>query len=111
MRQKRRVAIAAGAGMHHEDLALALGISRVTLAKYFAHELSIGAAAKRLEAMAALYASAMKGRVAAIKAYLAQQPTVAPPPEKPKGKKALAQDAAADAHVGTAWGELLSTKH
>ena len=40
---RRRVAVAAGGGMHHEDIATALGISDDTLRKHYAAELSAGA--------------------------------------------------------------------
>ena len=109
VKTREKVATAAGGGMAHEDIALALGISRDTLEKHYARELSVGAAEKRLEVMQALRAAAKKGRVAAIKAYLEHEPFVAPPPapepSKPeqKGKKEQAQDAARTAQHGTDW--------
>jgi hypothetical protein len=102
------VAIAAGAGMSHEEIALGLGISRPTLEKHFERELSIGAYEKRLEVLDAMHRCAKKGNVAAQKAYVALTPAIAAPPqEKPKGKKEQAQDDAKTAAAGTAWEELL----
>lgn len=113
--QRRRVAVAAGAGMSHEEIALGLGISRPTLEKHFEHELSIGAYQKRLETLDALHKAAKKGNVAAIKAYNSMTPRVAAPPAeptkptvaKPEGKKAQQQADAIVAQVGTEWEELL----
>jgi hypothetical protein len=70
-RMRRLVASAAGTGNLHRDIAAGLGISRTTLLKYFPGELSTGACARRLEVIAAMFASAMKGRVTAQKGYLA----------------------------------------
>lgn len=110
--QRRKVAIAAGAGMSHEEIALGLGISRPTLEKHFEHELSVGAYEKRLEALDALHRSAKKGNVAAIKAYTAMTPRASAPPEptkpgKPEGKKAQQQADAQTAQVGTDWEDIL----
>ena len=78
MRQK--VAIAAGGGMAHESIALALGIARNTLEKHFAHELSAGAYQKRLDVLLAMHAAAKKGNVAAAKVYAALEPHLIAPP-------------------------------
>lgn len=106
---KEKVAIAAGGGMSHEEIALGLGISRPTLAKYFEAELSTGAYAKRLEVVVAMHGTAMKGNVAAQKAYLALEPALAAPPEKPVplGKKDQAEADAKTVQVGTGWEEDL----
>lgn len=109
---RRKVAVAAAGGMAHEDIALALGIARGTLLKHFDQELSTGAAEKRLAILNQLYATGMKGNVAAMKAYLAASPEIgapAPEAEKPvkKGKKEQADDDAKTAQVGTEWGDLL----
>lgn len=102
--QREAVAIAAGAGVHHEVIAQSLGISRNTLEKYFRTELNAGAAQRRLEVVLALHKAAMKGNVAAQKAYIAfgaaQAATAAPiePPAPKFGKKERQQEAAA--HVG-----------
>jgi predicted transcriptional regulator len=68
---RRWVAIAAGAGAAHEEIAMGLGITRPTLRKHYRLELSTGAAMRRLEVLNAIYRAAMQGRVSAIKAYLA----------------------------------------
>jgi len=111
--QRRKVSIAAGGGMSHEEIALAMGMSRNTLEKHFDHELSIGAYERRSEVMAAMHKAAVKGNVAAQKAYISLVPHVAAPPAAkvtPKGKKAQAQEDAAGAAKGTDWNELLDPK-
>ncbi len=77
---RKQVAVAAGAGMSHEEISIALGISRNTLEKHFKTELSIGSLERRMEIVTALHAAARKGNVAAMKAYLAFTPTAALPP-------------------------------
>lgn len=113
---RRKVAIAAGAGMRHQDIAIGLGISDDTLRKYFDHELSEGALAKRMEVVEAMRKAAIKGSSSAARLYLALEPELtAPPvpveadvkPEKPKGKKAAAEAEAPNAHIGTDWDKLL----
>jgi hypothetical protein len=107
---RRNVAIAAGGGMSHEEIALGLGISRNTLEKHFQGELSYGANRKRLEVLEAMFDSARKGNVAAQKAYMALTPKPAAPPlelEQPKGKKEQAHADAKTAQVGTEWETLL----
>lgn len=108
--QRRKVSIAAGAGMAHEEIALGLGIARNTLEKYFEEELSVGAYSRRLEVLDAMHRTAVKGNVAAQKAYVALTPAVAAPPvpvEAPKGKKEQAQADAVTAADGTDWDDLL----
>lgn len=106
---RRRVSIAAGGGMPHEEIAIGLGISRNTLEKHFQEELSVVANERRLEVIGAMHRSALKGNVAAQKAYLAMTPAPAAPPaeEKPEGKKAQAQADAVTAQAGTEWADLL----
>lgn len=116
---KQKVATAAGAGMAHEEIALALGIARNTLAKHFEHELSIGAYAKRMEVVQAMLRAAKKGNVAAAKAYMQMSPAVsAPPHPQPEarppspqpeklGKREQAQADAVTAQQGTDWESLL----
>lgn len=107
---RKRVAIAAGAGMSHEEIALGLGIARNTLAKHFEKELSTGAYEKRLAVLDAMHRAALKGNVAAQKAYVALTPQAAAPPvakEKPLGKKEQAQADAVTAGQGTEWGDLI----
>jgi hypothetical protein len=108
--QRKRVAIAAGAGMSHEEIAIGLQIARGTLEKHFESELSVGAYSKRMDTLEAMFKTAKAGNVAAQKAYLALTPRVSAPPERkvPKrGKKEQAQVDAATAHVGNDWEELL----
>lgn len=99
--------------MSHSDIAIALGISRPTLLKHFAHELKQGAVAKRLEVLESMHRAAKKGSVSAQREYLKttlamepeQTPQVAPKP-KP-GKKEQAQEEAQTAAQGTDWDDLL----
>lgn len=117
---RRKVAIAAGAGMSHEEIAIGLGISRNTLEKHFEAELSHGAYAKRLEVLVAMHAAAKRGNVAAQKAYTAMPPPRAAatplPADEPaagktktpaKGKKEQAHADAMTAQAGTDWQDLL----
>jgi hypothetical protein len=115
--QRRKVAIAAGGGMSHEEIAIGLGIARNTLEKHFAAELSTGAYCKRLEVMEAMHRAAIKGNVAAQKAYVTLTPRAAAPPvptpeagakAEPLGKKAQAQADATTAQAGTEWETLLN---
>ena len=125
---RAQVAVAAGGGARHCDIAVALGISVPTLRKHFEAELSVVAAARRLEVLRALFRAAKKGNVAAAKAYLALEPeSVSPPAEAgapgepaaapatkaagpagvPLGKKEQAAADAVTAAVGTEWDSLL----
>lgn len=122
---RAKVAVAAGGGARHVDIAIALGISQPTLRKHFEAELSHGAASKRLEVLGALFRSAKKGSVSAAKAYLALEPEIACPPLPPGqeaaapgpkaagpagvplGKKEQAAADAVTAAVGTEWDALL----
>jgi hypothetical protein len=111
--QRRKVAIAAGSGqMSHEEIAIGLGICRNTLETYFAAELSRAANAKRLEVLEAMHRTALKGNVAAQKAYIAGTPQVAAPPlgdedPVPQGKKERANADAKTAQKGTEWDDLI----
>lgn len=111
--------------MRHSDIALALGISRETLAKHYPAELSAVASLRRLEILSALHAAAKKGSTSAAKAYLASEPELAaapivpgelPQPPAPQavvtnaakvGKKEQAQADAVTAAAGTDWADLL----
>jgi hypothetical protein len=134
---RQRVSVAAGAGMSHEEISIALGISRNTLQKYFRTELSVGSLQRRMEIVQSLYGAAKKGNVSAAKAYLSFTPTAAVPPPgvgertrstqkvdalpvapvadpesvQPKpmilGKKEQAQADAVTAAAGTEWDGLL----
>lgn len=117
-----RVATSAGAGMDHEQIAIALEISIDALERHFGHELTIGAYRKRMDVFEALHAEAKKGSASAAKLYLALVPQLAAPPapapkgdETPEkaqkapvlGKKEKAQADATTAQVGTDWEALL----
>lgn len=110
---RRRVSIAAGAGMPHDDIALAIGISTPTLCKWYASELSTEAHKRRMENFESLFSAAMKGNVSAMKAYAAASPQAAAPDPEPAGageklgKKAQASADAKTAHVDTEWSDLL----
>lgn len=120
---RRRVSIAAGGGMSHEEIAIGLGISRPTLEKHFELELSEGAYKRRLEVVNAMHRTALKGNVAAQKAYLSLDPALAAPPAVPKpetpalpaGKKEQARAEASTAATGTEWHDDLprhpTTRH
>lgn len=107
---RRKVTNAAAGGMAHEEIAIALGIHRHTLVKYYKHELSSGAMNRRAEVLDAMVRTALKGNVAAQKAFLAMAPALAAPPvepEKPLGKKEQANVDARTAAAGTDWADLL----
>lgn len=109
--------------MTHEQIALALGIARNTLEKYFEVELSTGAYQRRMEVLVALHAAAKKGNVSAAKAYAGATPEFLPPSQQlpaapsapeareaiqsPKGKKERQHEEATVAQVGTEWEHLL----
>lgn len=111
--QRRRVSIAAGAGMSHDSIAQVLGISRTTLLKHFSQELTVGAAERRMEVLEAVHRAAKRGNVAAAKAYSQLVPT-APSEESPEGalvgegKKDRANREAKGAQQGTEWESLLT---
>lgn len=111
---RRKVTNAAAGGMAHEEIAIALGISRNTLEKHYEKELSTGALNRRAEVLDAMARTALKGNVAAQKAFLALTPTLAAPPTTEKaekqekvGKKEQANRDAVTAAEGTDWGDLL----
>lgn len=103
--------------MAHDEIAMALGIARNTLEKHFSAELMQKACEKRLEVLDAMQRTALKGNVAAQKAYLATSGPgvfVAPPSEEPKpaelGKKQRAHADAKIAQTGTGWEGLLPNR-
>lgn len=108
-KMRRDVSIAAGAGISHEEIALGMGIAKMTLQKHFAFELTTGAYQRRQEVLNAMFRAAKKGNVAAQKAYAALTPKASAPPawEKPEGKKAQAAADAVTAQAGTGWESLL----
>lgn len=123
--QRRKVEVAVAFGMAHEDIAMALGISRGTLLKYFDSEISVGAAKRRMETLQALFRTAIKGNVSAQRALLAMPstatvplspsteeaaaPAATPPtPGRKLGKKEQAKADAVTAGQGGEWGDLLN---
>jgi hypothetical protein len=111
---RRKVAAAAGGGMSHDEIAVALGISKPTLEKHYEAELNRVAYQKRMDALDRLHLVGMKGNVAALKDYLARAPLGAVAPQAPepkapvKGKKEQANDAAVGAEKGSDWETLLT---
>lgn len=105
-RLRRKVSECAAVGMSQDDIARAIGCSPPTLAKYFADELTTGAAMKRAEVTQMLFKAARKGNVAAQKhlelksqsAAAAQsvRDREAPPKEARLGKKEQQQRAAGE---------------
>ena len=100
-------------GMADDKIALALGIARGTLLKYFADELGVGAAKRQMKTSAALFRQVDKGNVAAIKYALtliqtAQAGDKGGGRAEPPGKKEQAAEAAKTAGVGTDWGDDLT---
>ena len=100
--------------MSHEEIAISPGVSHNTLEKHFVAELSTAAYKRRLEVLNAMHRTALKGNVAAQKAYLAQDPALAAPPQqpdekpvKPAGKKEQAAADARSAAEGTEWHDVL----
>ena len=102
--------------MSHEEIAIALGISRNTLEKHFADQLATAAYQRRMEVLDAMHKAAKGGNVAAQKAYLSTSPWLSAPPapapaEAPapkRGKKEQQADDAVTAAQGTGWDELLN---
>lgn len=105
---RRRVSIAAAAGMRHEDIATGLGIARNTLDKHYEFELSVGAWERRMEVIEAVHEQALKGNAAAAKTFTQLVPVVAAPPADPlpEGIKAQRDLAAKTAQEGTEWKRL-----
>lgn len=117
--QRANVEIAAGGGMPHEEIALALGITRPTLRKHFEDELTRGAMVRRIDVHVATYdAATVKRNASAARQYLSGTPEAAAPAPDPVpagdgaaapelGKKAAANEAAKTAADGTAWDAIL----
>ncbi|MBT9495362.1 MAG: hypothetical protein IV107_24075 [Paucibacter sp.] len=86
--------------MSEDAIALALGITRPTLAKHFMVELTAGAAVKKMEALDALFAQVKKGNVTAIKAVLLLGDAIDPRPKAGAGAGAGEQAASVPASAG-----------
>jgi hypothetical protein len=116
---RRRVESAAGSGLSHEGIAMALGIDRGTLEKHYRHELTVGAHVARVEIVEAMRWAAKKGNVAAARLYLQgaekppamQAPLGSEAPQRlpiaPAGIKAERDQMAKTAQEGTEWADLL----
>lgn len=103
--------------MSHDDIAMAMGIAKMTLYKHFKHELTVGAQEKRQEVIDAMYRAAKNGNVGAARLYTALSAVpvrngeaVVPAEPRPAalGKKQQAQVDAVAAHRGTDWDNLLT---
>jgi hypothetical protein len=109
--QRRSVSIAAAAGIAQEEIAIQLGVAKMTLRKHFAFELTQGAYRKRQEVLNGLFRAAKKGNVSAAKRFLDATPEIAAPLDvvgKPPGKKEQAAADAVTAQIGTDWDSLLA---
>ena len=71
--QRETCSTLAAGRMPEEDIAAAFGISRPTLRKHFAAELTTGAAERNAAVLLALYETAVAGNVAAARTWLARQ--------------------------------------
>lgn len=103
--QREQCAILAAGRMSEDDIAAAFGISRPTLRKHFAHELTTGAAQRNAAMLEQLYRTAMDGNVSAQKAWLARQADQQGAGEA-LGKKAQREADAAEAPPGK-WADLI----
>jgi len=101
--QRSQCAILAAGRMPEDDIAAAIGVSRPTLRKHFADELTTGAAKRNAAVLLALYATALAGNVAAARTWLARQ---ADEQGALLGKKAQREADAAEAPPG-AWADLI----
>ena len=103
--QREQCSILAAARVSEEDIASAFNISRPTLRKHFADELTTGAAQRNAGVVEQLYRTAMDGNVAAARTWLARQGDEQGAGET-LGKKAQREADAADPPPG-AWADLL----
>ena len=101
--QRETCSILAAARVSEEDIASAFNISRPTLRKHFADELTTGAAQRNAGVVEQLYRTAMDGNVAALRLWLTRQ---ADEQGAVLGKKAQREADAAEAPPG-AWADLL----
>lgn len=117
---RSRVSVLRAGGMEYAEIAAAIGCSERTLRTYFLPELKAGAASKKAELIAAMFAAGMSGNVTAQKAFIAlgEKADAMPPlpiarkpiEEKPEklGKKEAADRDALRAHEGDPeWADLL----
>lgn len=71
--QRETCSTLAAARMSEDDIAAVFGITRPTLRKHFADELTMGAAQRNAAVLLALYETAVAGNVAAARTWLARQ--------------------------------------
>ena len=71
--QRETCSILAAGQMSEEAIASVFGITRPTLHKHFAAELTQGAAKRNAAVLLALYETAVAGNVAALRLWLARQ--------------------------------------
>ena len=102
--QREQCAILAAGRMSEENIAAALGVSRPTLRKHFAHELTTGAAQRNAAVLLALYETAVAGNVAAARTWLAARQ--GDEQGAALGRKAQREAASAEAPPG-AWAALI----
>ena len=91
--QRDQCSILAAGRMAEADIAAAFGITRPTLRKHFADELTTGAAERNAAVVVQLYRAAMDGNVAALRLWLARQ---ADQQAETLGRKAQREADAAD---------------
>ena len=68
--QRERVGILAASGLSEDAIARALGISRPTLRKHFREDMLTERAKRKAQVLLAMYNAAIRGNVAAQKAWL-----------------------------------------
>lgn len=112
MEERDEVELMKATGMSDPQIAAAMGMSRTTLLKYFADELTNGGARKRRQILGWMAEAAKKGNVSAQKKLLEVSSGPAAPvvDGRPVGKKEAARKAAETAGVGTDWGDDLNVK-
>lgn len=117
--QRRQVAVLAAAKMSEEKIAAVLGISRPTLRKHFAEELTGGKAKRNAAVLMAIYKQALTGNVSAQRLWVKvagidlpdfDAPEDREPRPAPKGKKEQAAAEALTAGQGSEWGDDLEFK-
>lgn len=115
--QRRQVSVLAAAKMSEERIAAVIGISRVTLRKHFAEELTGGKAKRNAAVLQAIYKQALSGNVSAMRLWVKvsglDMPDLLEQPEQteddaPLGKKDQAQRDALNAGKGSEWGDDLA---
>jgi len=89
--QRTKCEILAAGRMSEADIAAVFGISRPTLRKAFAAELTAGAARRTAAALEALYESALSGNVAALRCWLARRAGAEAPAVPGKKQQAEAE--------------------